>query len=71
MANVAGMTGNSASKSSPPIVSLAAVRMLLTRLWPSVSLYSAVLIACILPVKLIGTKDYVGPDNDDGMRLIE
>ncbi len=71
MANVAGMTGNSASKSSPPIVSLAAVRMLLTRLWPSVSLYSAVLIACILPVKLIGTKDYVGPDNDDGMRLVE
>ncbi|NLS01946.1 hypothetical protein HGP14_00995 [Rhizobium sp. P32RR-XVIII] len=65
------MTGNSTSRTPPSVGWLAAARKLLTRLWPSVFIYSAVLIASILPVKLIGAKDYVGPDNDDGMRLVE
>ncbi len=44
---------------------------LLTRLWPTVFAYSVILAAVILVTKLSGATDYVGPDNDDGMRLVE
>lgn len=44
---------------------------LLTRLWPAVIAYSVILAAVILVTKLSGATDYVGPDNDDGMRLVE
>ncbi len=47
------------------------VRGLLTRLWPTVIAYSVILAAAILITKLSGATDYVGPDNDDGMRLVE
>ena len=47
------------------------VRGLLTRLWPSVIGYSVILAAVLLVMKLPGATDYVGPDNDDGMRLVE
>jgi len=49
----------------------AGVRGLLTRLWPVVSAYSVILVVVLLVMKLPGATDYVGPDNDDGMRLIE
>ncbi|MBX5106052.1 hypothetical protein HJB52_30095 [Rhizobium lentis] len=44
---------------------------LLTRLWPAVIAYSLILAAVILVTKLSGATDYVGTDNDDGMRLVE
>ncbi|MBB4196048.1 hypothetical protein GGE45_006146 [Rhizobium aethiopicum] len=44
---------------------------LLTRLWPAVIAYSVILAAVILVTKFHGATDYVGPDNDDGMRLVE
>ncbi|WP_064707677.1 hypothetical protein [Rhizobium bangladeshense] len=44
---------------------------LLTRLGPAVIAYSVILAAVILVTKLFGATDYVGPDNDDGMRLVE
>ncbi|QSY94618.1 hypothetical protein J2J97_01355 [Rhizobium bangladeshense] len=47
------------------------LRALLTRLWPVVIAYSVILAAVILVTKLFGATDYVGPDNDDGMRLVE
>jgi hypothetical protein len=66
MTNAAQMTANSPSESK-----LAKLQALFTRLWPSVLTYSAVLIIAILILKLPQAKDYVGPDNDDGMRLVE
>ena len=47
------------------------VRGLLTRLLPVVIAYSVILAAVLLVMKLPGATDYVGPDNDDGMRLVE
>ncbi|MBY2985045.1 hypothetical protein [Rhizobium leguminosarum] len=47
------------------------VRDLLTRLWPTVIAYCVILTAAILITKLSSATDYVGPDNDDGMRLVE
>ncbi|MBX5156206.1 hypothetical protein HJB82_16525 [Rhizobium sp. NZLR10] len=44
---------------------------LLMRLWPTVIIYSVILAAILLVTKLSTATDYVGPDNDDGMRLIE
>ncbi|MBP2442771.1 hypothetical protein [Rhizobium leguminosarum] len=44
---------------------------LLMRLWPTVNIYSVILAAILLVTKLSTATDYVGPDNDDGMRLIE
>ena len=66
MTNVAQMIPGSTSAS--PIAKL---RAMMTRLWPSVLFYSAVLIAAILALKLPSATDYVGADNDDGMRLVE
>lgn len=48
------------------------IRQLLTRLLPSALIYSLVLIGIIVVMKYAGGPvDYVGPDNDDGMRLVE
>ncbi|RUM27350.1 hypothetical protein EFQ99_03945 [Rhizobium vallis] len=47
------------------------IRGLLTRLWPMVITYSIVLAAIIIVTRLSSATDYVGPDNDDGMRLVE
>ncbi|ARM86657.1 oligosaccharyl transferase-like protein [Rhizobium sp. CIAT894] len=44
---------------------------LLTRLWPTVIAYSVIFAAVILVAKFYRATDYVGPDNDDGMRLVE
>ena len=66
MTNAAEMTANSASANR-----LARLQATFSRLWPSVFAYSAVLIIAILVTKLPQAKDYVGPDNDDGMRLVE
>ncbi|WP_354541060.1 hypothetical protein [Rhizobium sp. OAE497] len=44
---------------------------LMTRLWPTVIAYCTILITVIAIMKIPEAKDYVGPDNDDGMRLIE
>ncbi|OHV26684.1 hypothetical protein EOS93_15170 [Rhizobium sp. RMa-01] len=44
---------------------------LMMRLWPTVIAYSVVLATILLVAKLFTATDYVGPDNDDGMRLIE
>ncbi|PDS95762.1 hypothetical protein CO659_22395 [Rhizobium sp. S9] len=44
---------------------------LMTRLLPAVIAYSVILAAVILVTKFSGATDYVGPDNDDGMRLVE
>ncbi|MBX5172111.1 MULTISPECIES: hypothetical protein [unclassified Rhizobium] len=44
---------------------------LLMRLWPTVIIYSVILASILLVTKLSNATDYVGPDNDDGMRLIE
>ncbi|TCU18282.1 hypothetical protein [Rhizobium sullae] len=66
MTNVAEITGRATSA-----FSLTKLRTLLTRLWPSVLIYSGVLIAAIAAMKLPTATDYVGPDNDDGMRLVE
>lgn len=66
MTNVAQMVDVSTSPSS-----IAKLRALMSGLWPSVLLYSALLVAAILALKLPGATDYVGADNDDGMRLVE
>ncbi|MGO4480077.1 hypothetical protein [Rhizobium pisi] len=47
------------------------IRGLLTRLWPVVITYSVVLAAIIIVTRVASATDYVGPDNDDGMRLVE
>ncbi|WP_028757856.1 hypothetical protein [Rhizobium sp. BK212] len=47
------------------------IRDVLTRLWPTVIAYSVIFAAVILVTRLSGATDYVGPDNDDGMRLVE
>lgn len=47
------------------------IRDLLMRLWPTVIAYSVIFAAVILVTRLSGATDYVGPDNDDGMRLVE
>ena len=44
---------------------------LMMRLWPTVICYSVILATILLVAKLSIATDYVGPDNDDGMRLIE
>ncbi|RFC00514.1 hypothetical protein B5K08_01165 [Rhizobium leguminosarum bv. trifolii] len=44
---------------------------LMMRLWPTVITYSVLLAAILLVAKLCTATDYVGPDNDDGMRLVE
>ncbi|OWW05009.1 hypothetical protein ATY81_03340 [Rhizobium sp. R72] len=66
MTNVAQVVDAPAS-----VWSAAKLRTMMTGLWPSVLLYSAFLIAAILALKLPGATDYVGADNDDGMRLVE
>ncbi|MDR7143702.1 hypothetical protein [Rhizobium sp. BE258] len=66
MTNAVEMTAISPSGSK-----LARFQALFSRLWPSVFAYSAVLLVAILLIKLPHAKDYVGPDNDDGMRLVE
>ncbi|MBW9112400.1 hypothetical protein JNB88_01890 [Rhizobium cauense] len=66
MTNVAQMADAPASASS-----IAKLRSMMTRLWPAVLVYSALLIVAILALKLPGAIDYVGADNDDGMRLVE
>ncbi len=66
MTNVTSMTGNPASK-----FSAGTLRALAARLWPSVILYSVILLVALAALKLPGAKDYVGADNDDGMRLVE
>jgi hypothetical protein len=45
--------------------------MVMERLWPSVFAYSLLLIIAIIALKIPDAKDYVGADNDDGMRLVE
>ncbi|MDM9627015.1 hypothetical protein QTL95_14000 [Rhizobium sp. S152] len=52
-------------------LSIGVLRSRLLTLWPAVLLYSAILIAAILALKLPGAMDYVGADNDDTMRLVE
>lgn len=48
------------------------IRQLLTRLLPSALIYTVILIGIITVMKYAGGPvDYVGPDNDDGMRLVE
>jgi hypothetical protein len=66
MTNAAPMIGNPVSK-----LSAGNLRVLVTRFWPMAILYSLLLIAAIAALKLPGAKDYVGADNDDGMRLVE
>ncbi|WP_454853430.1 hypothetical protein [Rhizobium binxianense] len=43
----------------------------LAGLWPAVIVHGLVLVCAILAFRLSGATDYVGPDNDDGMRLVE
>jgi hypothetical protein len=47
------------------------LQMAMARLWPSVLLYSLLLMIAIAALKIPNAKDYVGADNDDGMRLVE
>ncbi len=54
-----------------PALPIARLRALMSKLWPSVFVYTALLVAAILALKLPGATDYVGADNDDGMRLVE
>ncbi|MEZ2132614.1 hypothetical protein AAE028_33260 [Sinorhizobium sp. CB9] len=42
-----------------------------SRLWPVSLLYSLAVIAALVTIKLPSATDYVGGDNDDGMRLVE
>ncbi|OWV68860.1 hypothetical protein ATY76_10135 [Rhizobium sp. R339] len=60
-----------ANASSATEVHRSGMRGLLTRLWPAVTAYSVILAAIIVVTRLSGATDYVGPDNDDGMRLVE
>ncbi|CCM74030.1 hypothetical protein [Rhizobium mesoamericanum] len=66
MTKVAQMVDDSTSASS-----ITTLRIATTRLWPSVLVYSVLLIIAILALKLPGATDYVGWDNDDSMRLVE
>jgi len=66
MATVAPMAGEPTSMSIREKLQLQA-----TRLWPSVFLYSVLLIIAIVAIRLPNAKDYVGGDNDDVMRLVE
>ncbi len=66
MATVAPMTGEPTSMSLRERLQLQA-----TRLWPSVFVYGVLLIVAIVVMYLPNAKDYVGADNDDGMRLVE
>ncbi|WP_183823493.1 hypothetical protein [Rhizobium sp. BK377] len=51
---------------------IGSIRQMLTRLLPSALIYSLILIGIIVVMKYAGGPvDYVGPDNDDGMRLVE
>lgn len=48
------------------------IRQMLTRLLPSALIYTVILVGIITVMKYAGGPvDYVGPDNDDGMRLVE
>ena len=48
------------------------IRQMLTHLLPSALIYTVILIGIITVMKYAGGPvDYVGPDNDDGMRLVE
>ncbi|KQV84258.1 hypothetical protein [Rhizobium sp. Root1220] len=66
MTHAASATGNSTST-----FSIGKMRAAMSRLWPSVLVYSALLIVAIIALRLPDAKDYVGADNDDGMRLVE
>lgn len=66
MATIAPTIGDSTSMSWPE-----KLRTVMTRLWPSVIVYSVLLIVAIVALKVPNAKDYVGADNDDGMRLVE
>jgi hypothetical protein len=66
MATIAPTIGDSASMSSRE-----KLRTVMTRLWPSVVVYSILLMVAIVSLKVPSAKDYVGADNDDGMRLVE
>lgn len=66
MATIAPTIGDSTSMSWPE-----KLRTVMTRLWPSVVVYSVLLIVAIVALKVPNAKDYVGADNDDGMRLVE
>ncbi len=51
---------------------IGSIRQMLTHLLPSALIYTLVLIGIITVMKYAGGPvDYVGPDNDDGMRLVE
>ncbi|WP_132653230.1 MULTISPECIES: hypothetical protein [unclassified Rhizobium] len=51
---------------------ISGIRQLLTQLLPSALIYTIILIGIITVMKYAGGPvDYVGPDNDDGMRLVE
>jgi hypothetical protein len=61
-----------AQSASEETGSIGRFRRLLTRLLPSALIYTAILIVSIVVMKYgSGPVDYVGPDNDDGMRLVE
>lgn len=51
---------------------IGSIRQMLVHLLPSALIYTLVLIGIITVMKYAGGPvDYVGPDNDDGMRLVE
>ncbi|MBB3408057.1 hypothetical protein FHT87_001960 [Rhizobium sp. BK316] len=61
-----------AQSASAGIGFIGRIRQLLTRLLPSALIYTVILIGIITVMKYAGGPvDYVGPDNDDGMRLVE
>lgn len=66
MTNAVEMNAISTSGSWPE-----KIKASLLRLWPSVLIYSAGLMIATAAIKLPYAKDYVGSDNDDGMRLVE
>ncbi|WP_160007304.1 hypothetical protein [Rhizobium sp. 18055] len=66
MATVAPMIGETTSMSVRQRLQTA-----MARLWPSVIGYSLLLMIAIVALKIPDAKDYVGADNDDGMRLVE
>lgn len=66
MATVAPMIGE-----TTPMSSREKLRVIMERLWPSVFVYALLVIIVILAMKIPNAKDYVGADNDDGMRLVE
>jgi hypothetical protein len=66
MATVAPMIGDPISMSWRE-----KLRSAMVRLWPSVFVYSLLLMIAIVALKIPNAKDYVGADNDDGMRLVE